>query len=144
MRRKTQRRLIILLFLAVVGLSAVVVIGDYAGCQIGMDDVDTPASVVENAIRAMELRDIDAVLTYFTPPAAGIMYDRLGRLFARCDDIEVGTLATILTADGEITARVRAVYDLNLTVGTATSNEDYDKRIKLIKNNGVWYINEAF
>lgn len=145
MRKKTQRRLITLLVIAVIGLGVVVAVGSPdTGCQGNEGRADTPEAVVESAIRALESRNIANVLQYFTPPAANIMYDRLYRLYSRCNSIEVGSLTTLLTADGELTARVRVVYDLNLAVGQQTSNEDYDKRIKLINNKGTWYINEAF
>lgn len=144
MRKKTQRRLILLLAVAVIGLAVVVVVGDDSGCPIGRENRNDPQYVVTAAIELIESRDIEGVLSYFTPPAASVMYDRLSRLYARCDSVDVYAVSTLITSDGEITCRVRAIYDMTLVVGTQSSIESYDKNIRLVRINDNWYINQAF
>ena len=144
MRRNTQRRLILVLFAVIVGLSVVLVIGSESECNLTGKPTTSPQATTERAIRAVESHDMATALEHFTPPAAAAMYDRLARLYQRCDRVAIGEIAMVVTSETEITARVPAIYDITLVVGTQSSTENYDKTIRLVKIRDTWYVNQAF
>ena len=144
MRRKTQRRLIVVLIAVVIGLSVIVFMGSDPEWSLTGAKNTSPQATAERAIKAIESHDMTTALEHFTPPAAAGMYDHLARLFQRCDRITIGEIAMVVTSETEITARVRAIYDITLVVGTQSSTEHYDKTIRLVKINDGWYVNQAF
>ena len=120
MRRKTQRRLILALLAVIVGLGVVLFMGSDPEWSLTGAKNTSPQATAERAIKAIESHDMTTALEHFTPPAAAGMYDHLARLFQRCDRISIGEIAMVVTSETEITARVRAIYDITLVLGETT------------------------
>jgi len=130
--------------------AVLLVLGLIGGCLAvalnmgGEVDRSSPKATVTAAIKAIPSRDIDRVTQYFTPAPSGQMAHRLRNLYADFDKLAIENVFVYIVYEEGINARVQASYDLVMTAKGHENTQHRDVRVKLINNDGVWYINEAF
>lgn len=131
--------LIALLILALIGGCMALVLN--MGQEV---DRSSPKATVIAAIKAIPSRDVDKIVQYFTPTPGGQMSARLRSLYEDYDDIKLENIWVVLVVEVGINARVSASYDLVVSAKGHENRQHFDATIKLINDDGKWYINEAF
>lgn len=104
----------------------------------------SPVATVRSAITAFESMKPEKVTVYFTPIPGRLMHVRLRDMFQNFDKLDIKNMDVMLILDNGVAARVQAVYDMVLTQNGYIDTEQCSKYIKLVKIEGIWYINEAF
>ena len=140
---RRMRRLIILVVLGAAIYAGVMwyFSGETMSCELGKSS--DPEGRVKSALHAMEDKDLDKVTPYFTPPAAAAMHLRLTNLYTKYDTLRVENLdTTLLYIEGD-TARVLATYDQVYTLKGDMMVDKREQRVKMVRLDDVWYINEA-
>lgn len=136
-------RRVVLIVVVVAGL---IVGGGYCMSQMPapMAKQDDPATVASAAIAAIESRKAEDVTRYCTPIPGRQVAQSLTRIWNQFDTVEVSDLTTVIILREGSSARVHAVFDMVVTRDGMVDVQPCDKVLKLVQQDGKWWINEAF
>ena len=135
------------IFIAVVLVVAFVGTTMYCG-QVGMgraaSAAKSPEGTVKAAVMALEQRDPAALTPCFTPIPGSVMAGRLMTMFVNMESLEIQNLQAVVVLNEGVGAKVRADYDMVFSTRGYINTEHRSRTLKLVRIDGLWYINEPF
>ncbi len=113
--------------------------------QSGTGSMKSPEATAKSAIMSLESLQPAKTQAYCTPVPGQLMANRLSRMYLNIKELDIQNLAVMLVSREGSSARVQAVYDMVLTsLLGAVSTEHRMQTLKLIEQDGKWYVNEVF
>jgi len=113
--------------------------------QGGTGSMKSPEATAKSAIMSLESLQPAKTQAYCTPVPGQLMANRLSRMYLNIKELDIQNLAVMLVSKEGSSARVQAVYDMVLTSHLgAVSTEHRLQILKLIEQDGKWYVNEVF
>lgn len=114
------------------------------GCDLYVEKTD-PASVVENAIRAVPSRDTQKVTKYFSGQAVDIMRLKLEGLYATYNEVEVEELIVKeISREGENAVRVSARFYICVSMLGNDNRQFVDYIARVYRVGDKWLIANPF